>query len=91
MVHYHDVLVSTAVMDGEATCVLSIHFTDGHDLEILLDRNWGIGPSGELGGGVFGLVDLMPWRFWTRCPMVVASAEGQYLVALARVSPGHDE
>ena len=33
MVHDNDVLVSTAVMDWEATCVVSIQFTDGHDLE----------------------------------------------------------
>ena len=56
-----------------------------------LDRSLGIGSSGEIGGGGFGLVDLMPWRFWTRCPMMVASAEGKYLVALARVSPGRNE
>ena len=56
-----------------------------------LDRHWGIGSSGELGGEGFGLVDLTPWRFWTRCSMMVASAEGKYLVALARVIPGHDE
>ena len=56
-----------------------------------LDRTWGIGSSGELGGGGFGLVEITPWIFWTRCPMMVALAEGQYLVALARVIPGHDE
>ena len=56
-----------------------------------LDRTWGIGSSVELGGWDFGLVDLTLWRFWTRCPMMVASAEGQYLVALSIVSPGHDD
>ena len=60
-------------------------------INISLDRTWGIESSGELGGWGLGLVDLTPWRFWTRCPMIVASAEGQYLVALARVIPGHDE
>ena len=57
----------------------------------LLDRNWGIGSSGELGGWGLGLFDLTSWLFWTRCPMMVASAEGQYLVALARVRPGHND
>ena len=56
-----------------------------------LDWTWGIGSSGELGGWGLGLVDLTPWSFWTRCTMMVASTDGQYLVALARVSPGHDE
>ena len=59
--------------------------------KIYLDRNWVIGSSGELGIGVFGLVDLTPWRFLTRCPIMVALAEGQYLVTLARVSLGHDK
>ena len=56
----------------------------------LLDRTWGIGSSGELGGWLLDLVDLTPWRFCTRCPIMVASAEGKYLVVLARVSPGHN-
>ena len=56
-----------------------------------LERIRGIGSSGELVVGGFGLVDLTPWRFWTRCPMILASAYGQYSVALASVSPGHDE
>ena len=56
-----------------------------------LDRTWGIGSSGELGGWVLGLVDLNHWHFGTRCLMMLALAEGQYLVTLARVSPGHDE
>ena len=47
--------------------------------------------SGELVVGGLGLVDLTPCRFWTRCPMIVAVVEGQYLVALASVSPGHEE
>ena len=55
------------------------------------ERIRGIGSSGELVVEGLGLVDLTPWRFWTRCPMVVASAYGQYLVALASVIPGHDE
>ena len=50
-----------------------------------------MGSSGELVDGGLGLVDLTHWRFWTRCPMMVASADGQYLVTLASVSPGHDE
>ena len=57
----------------------------------LLDQNWGIGSSGELGGWGLGLIDLTTWSFWTRCTMMVALAEGQYLVELARVSPVHDE
>ena len=60
-------------------------------IKIYLDQNWVIGSSGELGIGVFGLVDLTPWRFLTRCPIMVALAEGQYLVALSRVIPGHNE
>ena len=56
-----------------------------------LDWTWDIGSSGELGGGGYGLVNLAPWRFWTSCSMVVASAEGKYLVAFAKVSPGHNE
>ena len=59
--------------------------------KIFFDRTWGIGSSGELGGWGFGFVDLTPWRFCTRCPMMVVSAEGQYLVALERVSSDHDE
>ena len=51
----------------------------------------GIGSSGELIVGGLGLVDMTPWIFWTRCPMIVASAYGQYLVALESVSPFHDE
>ena len=30
-------------------------------------------------------------EFWTECSMMVASADGKYLVALASVNPGHDE
>ena len=56
-----------------------------------LDQNWGIGSSSKLGGGGFGLVDLTPWCCWTRYPVIVAWAEGKYLVALVRVSPGHNE
>ena len=47
--------------------------------------------SGELVVGGLGLLDLTPCRFWTRCPMMVASADGQYLVELASMSPGHEE
>ena len=54
------------------------------------ERIWGIGSSGEIVAGGLGLVDLIPWRFGTRCPMIVASEDGQYLVALASVRPGHD-
>ena len=68
-------------------------------IKSLLDQTWGMGSSGEmawrgsgeLGGGYLGLVNLTPRSFWTRCPMMVALAEGKYLVALARVGPGHDE
>ena len=56
-----------------------------------LDRTWVIGSSGEIVGWGLGLVDLMPWRFCTRCPMMVDLAEGKYLVALANTSLGHDE
>ena len=64
-----------------------------------LDLTWGSsssgeiswGGSGELGWGGLGLVDLTPWRFWTRCPMMVALVEGQYLVVLVRVRPGHND
>ena len=55
------------------------------------ERILGIGSSGELVVGGLGLVDLTPWRFWKRCPMIVAAADGQYLVALASVIPGHEE
>ena len=58
---------------------------------IFLDRTWGIGSSSELGGWSLGLVDLTPWIFWLRCPMMLASVEGKYLVELEIVSPGHDE
>ena len=50
-----------------------------------------MGSSGELVDGGLGLVDLTPWRFWTRCPMMVASAYGQYLVAFASISPCHND
>ena len=33
VVRNHDLLVSTAGTDREATCVVSIQFTDGNDLE----------------------------------------------------------
>ena len=49
----------------------------------------GIVSSGELVVGGLGLVDLNPCCFWTRCPMIVAAADGQYLVALTSVSPVH--
>ena len=55
------------------------------------ERIWGICSSGELVVGGLGLVDLTPCRFWTRFTMIVVVAEGQYLVALAGVSPGHEE
>ena len=50
-----------------------------------------MGSSGELAVGGLGLVDLTPCCFWTRCPMIVDSADGKYLVALESVSPGHEE
>ena len=56
-----------------------------------LDRTWGIGSVGELVSWVLGLVELTPWSFGTRGLMMVALAEGQYLVALMSVSPGHDD
>ena len=55
------------------------------------ERIRGIGLSGELVVGGLGLVDLTPCCFWTRCSMIVASEDGQYLVALASVIPGHEE
>ena len=57
----------------------------------LFERIRGIGSSGELVVGGLGLVDLTPWIFWTKCPMIVAAADGKYLVALAGVSPGHGD
>ena len=47
--------------------------------------------SDELVAGSLGLVGLTPCLFWTRCPMIVAVAEGQYLVTLASVSSIHEE
>ena len=48
--------------------------------------------SGDVSGiglqCIFGLVDQTPCRDWTMCPLVVSSADVQYDVALARVSPG---
>ena len=41
--------------------------------------------------GSLGLADLTPCLFWKRCPMILAVAEGQYLVALESVRPGHEE
>ena len=58
---------------------------------ISFDRTWGIGSSSEPVDWGIGLVDLTPWHFWTICPIFVASADVQYLVALASVSPGHNE
>ena len=47
--------------------------------------------SGELVVGGLGLVDLTLCIFWKRCPMIVASEDRQYLVALASMSPGHKD
>ena len=55
------------------------------------EQIWGIGSSGELVVEGLGLVDLTPCRFWTRCPMIVASAYGKYLVALVSIRPGYNE
>ena len=55
------------------------------------DRTWGIGSSDEIVGWGLGLFELTSWSFGTRCRMMVALADGQYLVALASVSPGPDE
>ena len=55
------------------------------------DRIQGICSSGELVVGGLGLVDMTPFRFWGKCPMIVAVVEVQYLVALANVSPSHEE
>ena len=60
-------------------------------IKISFDRAWYIGSSVELFGWGLGLVDLTPWRFWKRCPMMVALEDGQHLVALATISPGHDD
>ena len=46
---------------------------------------------GEIVAESLVFVDLTPCLFWTRCPMIVDVAEGKYLVALASVSPGHEE
>ena len=55
---------------------------------------WAIGPCPTLGdssGGGLGLVDLTPWRNWTKWPRVVLSAEGQYLAVFSYVKLGHEE
>ena len=48
--------------------------------------------SGDVSGigllGIFGLVDRTPCLEWTMRPLIVSSGDGQYAVALARVSPG---
>ena len=46
---------------------------------------------GELVAGSLGLVDRTPCLFLTRCPMKVDVAMGQYLVALASVSPFQED
>ena len=53
------------------------------------ERIRGICSTGELVVGGLGIVDLTPCCFWTRCPIIVAVAEGQYLVSLESVIPGH--
>ena len=55
------------------------------------ERIRGVGLLGELVVGGLGLVDMTPCRFWTRCPMIVLSADGKYLVALVSVSPIHKD
>ena len=55
------------------------------------ERIRGMGSSDELVVGGLGLVDLTPCCFWTRCHMIVASADGEYLVALESVSPSREE
>ena len=37
---------------------------------------------------IFGLVERTPCLDWTICLFMVSSTDGQYAVALARVSPG---
>ena len=37
--------------------------------------------------GILGLVKRTPCLDWTMCPFMVSSADGQYDVALALVSP----
>ncbi len=39
-------------------------------------------------GGGLGLVEHRPWFFYLRCPLTVASEEGQCFIALQRVRPG---
>ena len=39
--------------------------------------------------GIFGLVERTPCLDWTMCPFIVSYADGQYAVALTRVSQGH--
>ena len=55
------------------------------------ERTWGSCGLGELVAGSLGLVDLTPCLFWKRCHMIVAVAEGKYLVVLASVSPVQEE
>ena len=38
--------------------------------------------------GIFGLVDGTPCLDWIMCPLTVSYADGKYVVALVRVSPG---
>ena len=57
----------------------------------LFERIQGIGYSGELVVGGLGLLDPTPLSFWTSCPIMVASVDEKYLVALVSVNPGHND
>ncbi len=43
--------------------------------------------GGDEGLGSLGLVDLIFWRCWARCPKIVSSASGQYIAMLKYVRP----
>ena len=58
-------------------------------LELVVGR---CASSGDVSGiclrGIFGLVERTPCLDWTMRPFMVSSSDGQYVVALAKVSPG---
>ena len=58
-------------------------------LELVVGRS---ASSGDVAGtclrGIFGLVERTPCLDWTMFPFMVSSADEQYDVALAIVSPG---
>ena len=48
--------------------------------------------SGAVSGiflrSILGLVERTPCLDWTMCPFMVSSADGKFVVVLAKVSPG---